>query len=64
MKAVQIDNYSKTVDSVKIGETSIPEIKPDEVLIRVKSVGINPVDNMITRGDRSEEHTSDSAAHV
>lgn len=51
MKAVQIDNYSKTVDSVKIGETSIPEIKPDEVLIRVKSVGINPVDNMITRGD-------------
>lgn len=51
MKAVQIDNYSKTVDSVKIREISIPEIKPDEVLVRVKSVGINPVDNMITRGD-------------
>lgn len=51
MKVVQIDNYSKTVDSVKIREISIPEIKPDEVLVRVKSVGINPVDNMITRGD-------------
>ena len=51
MKAVQIDNYSKTIDSVKIREVRIPEIKPDEVLIRVKSVGINPVDNMITRGD-------------
>ena len=51
MKAVQIDNYSKTVDSVKIREISIPEIKPDEVLVKVKSVGINPVDNMITRGD-------------
>ena len=51
MKAVQIDNYSKTVDSVKIREVSIPEIKPDEVLVKVKSVGINPVDNMITRGD-------------
>lgn len=51
MKAVQIDNYSKTIDSVKIREVSIPEIKPDEVLVRVKSVGINPVDNMITRGD-------------
>ena len=51
MKAVQIDNYSKTVDSVKIREISIPEIKPDEVLVRVKSVGINPVDNMITRGE-------------
>ena len=51
MKAVQIDNYSKTIDSVKIREVSIPEIKPDEVLIRVKSVGINPVDNMITRGE-------------
>ena len=51
MKAVQIDNYSKTIDSVKIREVSIPEIKPDEILIRVKSVGINPVDNMITRGD-------------
>ena len=51
MKAVQIDNYSKTVDSVKIREISIPEIKPDEVLVKVKSVGINPVDNMTTRGD-------------
>ena len=51
MKIVQIDNYSKTIDSVKIREVSIPEIKPDEVLVRVKSVGINPVDNMITRGD-------------
>jgi len=51
MKAVQIDNYSKTIDSVKIREVSIPEIKPDEVLVRVKSVGINPVDNMITRRD-------------
>ena len=51
MKAVQIDNYSKTIDSVKIREINIPEIKPDEVLVRVKSVGINPVDNMITRGD-------------
>ena len=51
MKAVQIDNYSKTIDSVKIREVRIPEIKPDEVLVRVKSVGINPVDNMITRGD-------------
>ncbi|MDO4643643.1 MAG: NADP-dependent oxidoreductase [Cardiobacteriaceae bacterium] len=51
MKAVQIDNYSKTVDSIKIREINIPEIKPDEVLVRVKSVGINPVDNMITRGD-------------
>ena len=51
MKVVQIDNYSKTIDSVKIREINIPEIKPDEVLVRVKSVGINPVDNMITRRD-------------
>ena len=51
MKVVQIDNYSKTIDSVKIREINIPEIKPDEVLVRVKSVGINPVDNMITRGE-------------
>ena len=32
MKVVQIDNYSKTIDSVKIREINIPEIKPDEVL--------------------------------
>ena len=51
MKVVQIDNYSKTIDSVKIREINIPEIKPDEVLVKVKSVGINPVDNMITRGE-------------
>jgi len=36
MKVVQIDNYSKTIDSVKIREISIPEIKPDEVLVKVK----------------------------
>ena len=51
MKAVQIDKYSKAVDSIKIREVNIPEIKPDEVLVKVKSVGINPVDNMITRGE-------------
>ena len=51
MKAVRIDKYSKAVDSIKIREVNIPEIKPDEVLVKVKSVGINPVDNMITRGE-------------
>ena len=37
--------YGPVKDVLKFEEIAVPEVKPDQVLIQVKAVGINPVDN-------------------
>lgn len=49
MKAAQITKYSKAIN-LKINEVAIPEIKDDEVLVKVKAAGVNPVDVLIANG--------------
>lgn len=49
MKAAQINKYSKNID-VKINEIPIPDIKDNEVLIKVKAIAINPVDILNLQG--------------
>ncbi len=51
MKAIQIDRHSKTDLSVKIKEVATPQPADNEVLVKVKTAGVNPLDNMITRGE-------------
>lgn len=51
MKAIQIDKHSKTDLSVKIKEVATPQPADNEVLVKVKTAGVNPLDNMITRGE-------------
>lgn len=51
MKVAQIEQYSKTNFSINIIEKEIPAINKDEVLVKVKSAGVNPLDNMLIRGD-------------
>ncbi len=51
MKAFQIDKHSKTDLSVKIKEVATPQPADNEVLVKVKTAGVNPLDNMITRGE-------------
>ena len=51
MKAVQIRDYNKNNIKVEIVEISKPEIKSNQVLVKVKTAGVNPLDNMITRGE-------------
>lgn len=51
MKALQIDKHSKTDLSVKVKEVAIPQPTDNEVLVKVKTAGVNPLDNMITRGE-------------
>lgn len=51
MKVVQILKYSKSDISVKINEVEIPKISADEVLVKVQTAGVNPLDNMITKGE-------------
>ena len=49
MKAVQIDRYAKTVQTV-LRDIPVPELSDSEVLIRVKAAAVNPVDLLILTG--------------
>jgi len=49
MKAAQITKYSKDIN-LTIVEVVIPEIKDNEVLVKVKAAGVNPVDILIANG--------------
>lgn len=49
MKAVQIQEYG-TSDVLKIHDIDTPQCKPDEVLIKVKAAGINPIDWKVRQG--------------
>ena len=50
MKAIQIFKYNKQDISATLVELAKPAIQADEVLVRIKAAGVNPLDNKITRG--------------
>lgn len=49
MKAVQIENYSQNIQTV-VKNINIPEINDDEILIKVISAAVNPLDLLIMTG--------------
>lgn len=49
MKAVQIKNYSKSINTV-LCDIPIPEIGSTEVLIKVKAAAVNPLELLILNG--------------
>lgn len=49
MKVAQITKYSKDIH-LTINEVVMPEIKDNEVLVKVKAAGVNPVDILIANG--------------
>ena len=49
MKAVQIDNYTKEINPV-LRDIPVPEVGPDEVLVRVKAAAVNPLELLILTG--------------
>ncbi len=51
MKAIQIFKYNKHNLRTETVELAKPSIQPNEVLVCVKAVGVNPLDNLITRGE-------------
>lgn len=50
MKAIQIFKYNKQDISATLVEIAKPAIQANEVLVRIKAAGVNPLDNKITRG--------------
>lgn len=51
MKAALLKSYNKNNISLTIDEVPLPTIEPHEVLVKVTAAGINPLDNMISRGE-------------
>lgn len=49
MKAVQIKNYSKNIDTI-LTDISKPQISDSEVLIQVKAAAVNPLELLILTG--------------
>lgn len=50
MKAIQIFKYNKQDINATLVEIAKPAIQADEVFVRIKAAGVNPLDNKITRG--------------
>ncbi len=51
MKAAILDKYDKNGRELTIKDIPTPEISADEVLVRILTAGVNPLDNMIIRGE-------------
>ncbi|MBP3789833.1 MAG: NADP-dependent oxidoreductase [Prevotella sp.] len=51
MKAAVLDKYDKQGRNLVIVDVPVPEIGNGEVLVKVHTAGVNPLDNMIIRGE-------------
>ncbi len=51
MKAAVHTKYNKNNIELEIREVAVPTINENEVLVKVKTAGVNPLDNMISRGE-------------
>jgi NADPH:quinone reductase-like Zn-dependent oxidoreductase len=49
MKAIRIHEYG-SVDVLKMEEVPLPEIQPDDLLIKVYAAAINPIDWKVREG--------------
>jgi len=49
MKALVLKCYGKS-DQIAFADIPRPALKPDEILVQVHAVGLNPIDNMIPKG--------------
>ncbi len=51
MKAAIVTQYNKNDLTLKMTTVDKPQITADQVLLKVSAAGVNPLDNMITRGE-------------
>ncbi|HEM3554936.1 NADP-dependent oxidoreductase [Streptococcus suis] len=51
MKAAQHTSYNKNKITLNLTEIAKPTIQANQVLVKVTAAGVNPLDNMISRGD-------------
>lgn len=51
MKAAILNGYNKNGCDLAIKEIPIPDVGESEVLVKVHTAGVNPLDNMIIHGE-------------
>ena len=51
MKAAVLDRHDKNGTTLTVKDTPTPEPGPHEVLVRIHTAAVNPLDNMTVRGD-------------
>ena len=51
MKAAVLTGYDKSGRMLEIWDVSMPEMKDNDVLLKIRTAGVNPLDNMIIKGD-------------
>lgn len=51
MKIAQLKKYNKDSIRLNLAEAPIPEVTENDVLLKVVAAGVNPLDNMISRGE-------------
>lgn len=51
MKALRMTRYGDIESSLEFQSANMPSPKVDEILVRVHAASVNPVDNMVLRGD-------------
>ena len=51
MKAAVLTWYDKSGRMLEIRDVSMPEMKDNDVLVKIRTAGVNPLDNMIIRGE-------------
>jgi len=64
MKALQITGYGEIENNVRYAEISAPAIKENQVLIEIRSAGVNPVDCKIVKGAMKRIKTLDFPAPI
>lgn len=51
MKAAILEKYDKNGRDLVVRDVPMPAVGPNDVLVRVRAAGVNPLDNMIVRGE-------------
>lgn len=51
MKIAQLTKYNKSNIKLNLADAPKPEISANDVLVKVTASGVNPLDNMISRGE-------------
>ena len=51
MKAAVLTGYDKNGRTLEIRDVPVPEMKDNDVLVKISTAGVNPLDNMIIKGE-------------
>ena len=51
MKAAVLTGYDKNGRTLEIRDVPVPEMKDNDVLVKIHTAGVNPLDNMIIKGE-------------